>query len=211
MLKKAVYVLITVALLALISFLVVMASSDLEAARTDFPIILNGSELSYEKDVVTIGGNTYVPLRETAEKLGINIVWNEGKSQVELEIKPQEYDFGNQGKSPDNPIEVSMISLIAHQERYHDKYIRCRGVWNVEFEDDRLYLSIDDWKNYNYLNAIWLDFDGDFYYSGERKEAEKFNGRYVIVEGQFDASTRLPTGVIRNITYYDGLNSRDSE
>lgn len=47
-----------------------------EAYENDAKIFYNGKEIDFQLPVVTINGNTYVPLRETAEKTGVAVNWN---------------------------------------------------------------------------------------------------------------------------------------
>jgi len=154
--------------------LVAIANPVDKMERVLFPVLLNGNNLQFDNPVVTINDRAYVPLRELADNLGMNVVWNEEKQQVELGVEAQSYDFGGRGERPDNAIKVSMINLIAHPERYHDKYVSVIGVWNIEFEGCVLYLSKDDWYYYNARNGIELSIDNDVW--ADREKAMLLNG-----------------------------------
>ena len=101
-------------------------------------------------------------------------------------------------------MDVSIINLIATPEKYHSKRVRVIGVGHLEFEWNAVYLSRDDYQNDVDRNGLWLVL-------GERatpyEEAQKFNGKYVIIEGTFDKNYTghmgLWSGAITNITRYD--------
>jgi len=94
------------------------------------------------------------------------------------------------------PLDVSIIQLIANPSEYHEKKIRVKGVADLSFEGTAVYLCIDNWYYGVYKNAIWLNIDGEivdnklwYYINGERiseEEAQKYNGKYVLIEGAFD-------------------------
>ena len=100
-------------------------------------------------------------------------------------------------------IDVSMIQLIANPERYDGKLVRVIGVGNLEFENDSLWLSKEDYK-YHTDNAIWIIL-GDR--AIEYDDARCYNGEYVIVEGIFDKDCHghmgAFRGTIKNINRYE--------
>lgn len=100
------------------------------------------------------------------------------------------------------PIDVTMTQLLATPERYDGKLVRVQGVGNLEFEGDALYLSEQDWK-YCTDAAVWISLGDDISY----EEAQKYNGKYVLVEGVFDQADKghmgLFHGAIRDVSRYE--------
>ncbi len=74
-----------------ITSLVVFAFSDKEllAQIETFKVVVNGSEKAFEKPIVTINDNAYIPLREAAEMLGMEVHWD-GESQTITINRPSE-------------------------------------------------------------------------------------------------------------------------
>ncbi len=99
--------------------------------------------------------------------------------------------------------DVTMIQLIAAPEKYDGKFVRVKGVGNLDFEDNCLSLDMEDYKR-SLGNEIWLKL-------GKRaipyKEAQKYNGQYVIVEGFFDKNEKghfgAFQGTIKDISRYE--------
>lgn len=97
---------------------------------------------------------------------------------------------------------VTMTQLLAVPERYHGKLVRVIGVGNLEFEGNYIALSKEHYK-YDVDSWIWLEL-------GEKaipyKQAQQYNGKYVIVEGIFDMNDRghfdLFHGTIKEISRY---------
>jgi len=79
------------------------------------------------------------------------------------------------------PIDVSLINLIATPEKYDGKLIRVVGYLNLEFEGNALYFHKEDYEKSLFRNAIWVNFT--------RKEAiektKTFSKQYVVIEGTF--------------------------
>ncbi len=96
-----------------------------------------------------------------------------------------------------------MIQLIATPEKYDGQFIRVIGVGNLEFEGDCISFSKEDLK-YSVGNSIWIEL-------GEKaipyKEAQQYNGEYVIIEGIFDKDDSghmdMFCGAIKNISRYE--------
>jgi len=94
------------------------------------------------------------------------------------------------------PLEVSIIQLIANPTEYHGKKIAVKGVGSLAFEGTAIYLCTDNWYYLANKNAIWVNIDSEvindelwYYINGERiseNDAQKYNGKYVLVEGTFD-------------------------
>lgn len=111
---------------------------------------------------------------------------------------PKEY-----GTVSYDAIDVSLINLIANPQEYDGKTVRVYGVANMEFEGTALYFSKEDYKHGLSRNAIWLSIDSELW-ENEYHNLQKFNGKYVLVEGTFVAEgqghmSMYSAGTIKNI------------
>ena len=98
---KKIIIISSAIFVAIITSIVGLANSEQEilAKIESFKIFVNGSEKVFQKPIVTINDNTYIPLREAAESLGMEVNWND-KSQTitinkindeeEISLKPFE-------------------------------------------------------------------------------------------------------------------------
>ena len=97
------------------------------------------------------------------------------------------------------PTDVSMVQLIANPKEYHGKFVRVIGFASVAFEGTAVYLHQDDYKYDIPKNGLWLVIDF--------QQQKKFDGRYVLVEGTFDAEHyghhRLFSGTIKDVKRLD--------
>lgn len=80
------------------------------------------------------------------------------------------------------PIDISMVRLLAEPKAYHGKLIRVSGFLHVGFEDNGLYLHKEDFDQALFANGIWVALSGK-----AESEAVKFNNTYVLMVGRFDA------------------------
>jgi len=117
------------------------------------------------------------------------------------------------------PLSVPFIRLIANPAEYHGKKIRVKGVGNLSFEGTAVYLCIDNWY-YLSRDAIWVNIPQEvvdnklwYYINGERiseEEAQKYNGKYVLIEGTFDmydvGHRGLFSGGIYDVTRFDDFS-----
>lgn len=83
---------------------------------------------------------------------------------------------------------VSLIRLIQVPEKYHGKEVRVVGFGAVEFEHQALYVSLDDLRHAVTKNGLWLDIPVS-------KEAQKLNGKCLLVEATFDMGRRGHLGM----------------
>jgi len=83
------------------------------------------------------------------------------------------------------PQSVSFIQLIATPQKFHKKAVRVKGYVSLDFEDYALYLARDDYDHLTGDNGVWLDFKPGVLKSP--KEKTDLQGRYVLVEGIFNA------------------------
>ena len=103
---------------------------------------------------------------------------------------------------------VSMITLIAAPEKYHDKGVHVIGYLNLEFEGNAIFLDELDFENSNTKNAIWLSFSR----KADMKEIMKLNGKYVMIQGVFNKDYKghmsLFAGSIDEIIQVDEVKKR---
>ena len=96
---------------------------------------------------------------------------------------------------------VSLVSLIATPEKYHEKKVRIVGYVNIEFEGNGIYLHKDDYKHGIYSNGFWISIDKNI---RQKIADEKMNKSYVLLEGIFNMNQRghmgLWSGEIEQIT-----------
>jgi len=79
------------------------------------------------------------------------------------------------------PVDVSLIQLIANPTQFHQKHVRVIAFLNIEFEGDALYLHKQDYLHRISNNAVWIDLPEKI----PNKAA--INQKYVIVEAVFRA------------------------
>ena len=80
---------------------------------------------------------------------------------------------------------VSIIQLISSPERYAKKPVRVVGYLNIEFEGNALDLHEEDFAHGLSQNGLWIDAKPEIIVV-----LKKLSGRYVLIEGVFDATNR---------------------
>jgi hypothetical protein len=78
------------------------------------------------------------------------------------------------------PINVSMIQLIATPERFDGKMVSVVGYLGIESEDARLYVSEEDYRRYIPENGVFIDVNKEM-----ERNIEKIDIHYVILAGVF--------------------------
>ena len=81
------------------------------------------------------------------------------------------------------PLDVSLVRLIANPKDYDGKVVRVIGFMRLEFEVDGIYLHQDDYKHSIYKNGLWIDAGEDMH-----KRKAELDQKYVLVEGTFNAN-----------------------
>lgn len=93
---------------------------------------------------------------------------------------------------------VSMVRLIADPQSYDTKSVSIVGFVRIRFEGTAIYLHQEDDEFFITKNALWLDIS-----KSELKQYEYANGKYMLVEGDFDAKNTGRgdnfSGTIKNI------------
>jgi len=79
---------------------------------------------------------------------------------------------------------VSIVNLLANPNAYHGKRVTVIGCVRLDFEGTVLYLHRDDYEHLIPSNAVWLSFGANWPTAAQCS----LEGRYVIVEGRFDAT-----------------------
>jgi hypothetical protein len=82
----------------------------------------------------------------------------------------------------DEPVDVSMVQLIATPEKYHGQVVRLIAFLRIEFEGNALYLHQEDYEHRIFRNAIWLDLT-----KNEILRAKTMSDHYVLAVGHFDS------------------------
>ena len=90
----------------------------------------------------------------------------------------------------EEPVDVSMLQLIATPEKYQGKLVRAIAFLRIEFEGNALYLHKEDYDHRIAKNAIWLQLSHD-----AMLKAEGISNQYVIVEGHFDGQQKGHMGL----------------
>jgi hypothetical protein len=80
------------------------------------------------------------------------------------------------------PINATLIQLIANPEKFDGKLIRVIGFLRLEFEGDVLYLHREDYENAILGDGIWVDVTPEI-----TKQSKTLNMNYVLLEGIFSS------------------------
>jgi len=99
---------------------------------------------------------------------------------------------------------VSLVRLIAAPREFDGKRVVVMGVPRIEFESNGLYLHREDFDQGLTKNALWLAVPED-----KRNEWKALEGKYVLVEGTFNAENTghfgIYSGSISKITRFQLL------
>lgn len=77
---------------------------------------------------------------------------------------------------------VSIVRLITTPEKYHERRVQVIGYMNLEFEGDAIYLHKEDYEKGLNKNGFWVRFSDKL----DKKEINKLNKGYVLIEGTFN-------------------------
>src|SRR3954463_11374207 len=99
------------------------------------------------------------------------------------------------------PLDLSLVQLIANPKDYDGKIVRVIGFVRLEFEGNAIYLHQDDYKHSIAKNGLWIDVTDDI-----RKKQKDYDQKYVLLEGTFNAKDTghmgLWSGSIEKITRF---------
>jgi hypothetical protein len=111
-----------------------------------------------------------------------------------------------QGSSPQNPLSVSLIQLIATPDVLEGKHVRVKGFVKIEFEGTAIYLHREDAEQVLTKNGLWLKVDLATF---EASTWAQVKDRYAIIEGQFSGKKKghkgLWSGSVENIIRMEPL------
>lgn len=71
------------------------AADYLAAYPVNYPILVNGVRVTFDKPIVSINGSTYMPLRALGEALGETVGWNAALNSVGIR---NDANFGHYGR-----------------------------------------------------------------------------------------------------------------
>ena len=86
---------------------------------------------------------------------------------------------------------ISIITLIATPEKYHDIHAKVRGYLWVDEEGAALYVAKEDAEYEAHLSAIWIGRFGEINTFTE-EELRALHGQYVEVTGTIDTESHGP-------------------
>jgi hypothetical protein len=101
-------------------------------------------------------------------------------------------DTEKPGSSPQQPLSVSLIRLIATPDAFDGKYVQVTGFVSIEHEGTAVYLHRDDWQYMLTKNGLWL-VASDI--PGEGSNEAKVKERYALIEGRFSAKKQGHRGL----------------
>jgi len=108
---------------------------------------------------------------------------------------------GKPGSSPQTPLAVSLLQLIATPDAFEGKYVRVQGFVRIEHEGSAIYLHREDWEHMLTKNGLWLAASDS---APEGSKEAEVNNRYALIEGVFTAKQKghlgLWSGSIEKIT-----------
>jgi hypothetical protein len=90
----------------------------------------------------------------------------------------------------EEPIDVTLVQLIANPEKFDGKLVRVIGFLRLEFEGNVLYLHREDYENAILGDGIWVDVTPEI-----TKQSKTLNMHYVLLEGIFSSSDRGHMGM----------------
>jgi len=83
----------------------------------------------------------------------------------------------------EEPVNVTLVQLIANPEKFDGKLIRVIGFLRLEFEGNVLYLHREDYENAILGDGIWVDVTPE-----TTKQSKTLNMNYVLLEGIFSSN-----------------------
>ena len=78
--------------------------------------------------------------------------------------------------SPQQPLEVSILQLIARPDDFDSEYVRVYGFYRSEFEGTSIYLHREDYEQGLLKNGLYVT-----------RDVAEADLKYVLIEGRFNA------------------------
>jgi hypothetical protein len=105
------------------------------------------------------------------------------------------------GSSPQQPLSVSLLQLIATPDAFDGKYVRVHGFVRIEHEGTAIYLHREDSEQMLTKNGLWLAANDT---TPEGSKEAQVKDRYALIEGRFTAKKKghrgLWSGSLEDIT-----------
>lgn len=102
---------------------------------------------------------------------------------------------------------VSLLALVVNPDKYDGNVVRVTGVFGFYFSESTLYASMEWFKHGIASDAIILRLDVK---GSEINKLASWTGKYVYVQGVFDARDRGPmgdySGAIKDVSYLHLMN-----
>ena len=89
------------------------------------------------------------------------------------------------GSSPSQPLDVSLIRLIAAPEEFDGQFVRVQGFARIEHEGTALYLHREDAEHMLARNGLWLSANDGV---GPGSDESRIKDRHALIEARFVAS-----------------------
>jgi len=121
--KTKTVILLGLLLLTLASTALAVGVIQLVAEVVPYRILVDGEEKQFNNPIVTIDDRTYLPVREMAETLGVDIWWNEVQQQVEITTNKS----------------ITGADLVPFQEGGLYGYMDGSGIVRIEPQFDRAF------------------------------------------------------------------------
>lgn len=88
------------------------------------------------------------------------------------------------------PVDVSLVQLIANPKGHDGQIVRVIGFVRLEFEGNAIYLHQEDYRHGISKNGLWIDVSDDI-----RKKSADYDQKYVLIEGTFSARDKGHMGM----------------
>jgi hypothetical protein len=90
----------------------------------------------------------------------------------------------------EEPVDVTLVQLIANPQNFDGKLIRVIGFLRLEFEGNVLYLHREDYENAIVGDGIWVEVTPEM-----KKQSKALNMHYVLLQGIFSSDERGHMGM----------------
>lgn len=90
----------------------------------------------------------------------------------------------------EEPVNVTMVQLIANPQKFDGKLIQVIGFLRLEFEGNVLYLHREDYEYAILGDGIWVNVTPEI-----MKQSRTLNLKYVLLEGSFSSNERGHMGM----------------
>lgn len=150
-------ILVTSLLVITIMSTFVFANVKFEAYDSDIKIYYNDKEVKFKLPIVIINGNTYIPIKEAAEKLKIKTMWDEERKRVFLDENTYGFKIDKMFKNL-YEIELPEGTEILNYDYVIEDNKQClitKILLNKkDVEDLKAYLEKEKWEEINNWNSF---------------------------------------------------------